>query len=143
TTHRAAGCSSRRTAIALIDAPGALAECRAIAHRVAALLARGTCPERIGVVARDLAPYVAPLRQSFEQLGIPFSGMAAEAPPGRAAWFRNAILEVLRRGADASLDDYLEAWSGSSDWSERADLRNTLARLRLGSLRELAASSTP
>jgi hypothetical protein len=45
--------------LGLLRAPGAHAEARAVASRISALLAAGEVPERIGVVARQLAPYAS------------------------------------------------------------------------------------
>ena len=71
------------------------AEVRELAARVRVRARRGTPPERIGVVARDLSGHRAALRLHFGRLGIPFSG----ASPGGAGPLarRAGALDVLLR----------------------------------------------
>ena len=44
-----------------------------MAARIAELLRDGITPEGVGVVARDVAGYAAPVRIHFARLGVPFS----------------------------------------------------------------------
>ncbi len=94
--------------LAACEAVGAEAEAREIATRIRGLLDQGERPEGIGVVARDLDPYRFPLRQHFDRLGIPFSGLGERGglePAGRRA---RALLELLRQGEAVPSDRWLD-----------------------------------
>ncbi len=67
--------------LALVRAPGAFAEVRAVAVRIRALLDDGVAPESIGVVARGLDPYRAAIEANFARLAIPFSAPGAAGSP--------------------------------------------------------------
>ena len=71
-------------AVEVLHAPGLQAEVREVAERIRARIDAGAEPERIAVVARDLAPYALPLRRHFRRLGVPFSGLGVQGPPGPA-----------------------------------------------------------
>ncbi len=138
--------------ITLLRAPGGHAEVRAVARRIGALLERGQSPERIGVVARDIAPYAIPLRLHMRQLGIPFSGIAAKGPAGAAARRVHALLELLRDRREALTDRWLDALgppggncdTAGPDRTRLVDLRlatRALAAVRLAELAALDADS--
>ncbi len=90
-------------------APGAEAEIREVAVRIGDLLAAGVAAERIGVVARDLAPYRRAIRRHFGRLGIPFSGAGERGsvtPTGRRA---AALFDLLERREASPCDRWLDA----------------------------------
>jgi hypothetical protein len=117
-------------------APGAHSESREVARRIAGLLALGASPHRIGVVARDLTRYRIPLRLHFEQFGIPFSGAGSTAAPidGRGRRIR-ALLELLRRQARTTTDQWLEALVVTRPF----DLRLALHALGAGRISDVAS----
>ena len=83
--------------LSLLEAPGADAEARGVADRVRACLDAGAPPERIGIVARELAPYAVPLRRHLGRLAIPYSGATGAAllrKPG--ARVLRSFLDLLR-----------------------------------------------
>ncbi|MCH2170347.1 PD-(D/E)XK nuclease family protein [Myxococcota bacterium] len=141
----------------LLRAPTPSAEARAVAVRLRALLDAGVEPERIAVVARDLAPYALPLRCHFSRLGVPYSGYGSgpvlpHARPLRALWavldrpgaaFAEGWLGLLevdespRSSGVASRDsEVLEA--GNAPSVQRADLRWALHELGIVRIDELA-----
>ncbi len=81
--------------VELLRAAGAQGEARAVARRIRRLLDDGATPERIGVVARDLASYAAPLRRHLSRLAVPFSGAGRASAPGGAEARRVAALVAL------------------------------------------------
>jgi hypothetical protein len=102
--------------IAASTAIGVEAEARAVAGRLRRLLdgdeAAGAAPaaESLAVVGRDLAPYRVALRRHLRRLGVPFSGVGERGgslPSGRRA---GAVLDLLRRGGEATTDRWLDAW---------------------------------
>jgi RecB family exonuclease len=130
----------------LFRAPGAHAETRAVAERIHELLRGGSLPERIGVIVRDLAPYVVPIRVQLRRLGIPFSGGPGSpgllSPGGRRA---RILVELLQHWQELTTDRWLEAVEGLAAAGEGAQRRARLADLRvglhaqgIGRLRELA-----
>jgi hypothetical protein len=132
----------------LREAPGADAEARAVAADVRALLDAGAVPERIGIVARELAPYAAPLRRHLRRLAVPFSGapdVASVALP--AARALHALLRLLREHGQASVDDWLAAraagappgHAGRRRRGDESDLRVALHALGAGRLADVAA----
>ena len=133
----------------LVRAPGATAELRQVARRIAALLEDGVQAESIGVVTRALDAYALPLRQQFARLGVPFSGVDARGPPGAAGRRLHALADLLRRGEDTPVDRWLDAlgWLpelGSHRAPEprrnplRQDLSLALHALGAGRLRDVA-----
>jgi hypothetical protein len=120
----------------LLRAPGAYAEARAVAERVRRLLDAGSEPERIGIVARSLDPYLAPLRVQLRRLGIPFSGAPGGggplAPEGRRL---RALLDLLAAGPEAPADRWLDACDVFPP-GLRADLRVALHALGVARLAE-------
>jgi RecB family exonuclease len=90
-------------------AEGAAAEVREVGRRLRAVLAAGARPERCAVVARDLTPFAAAVRVQFTRLGLPFSGLGAEAPQDGATRRLEALIALLEGGADAAADRWLDA----------------------------------
>jgi hypothetical protein len=139
----------------VLRAPGPGAEARAVALELRRLLDAGAVPERLGVVARDLAPYRIPLRLHFGRLGIPFSGLGEPGPAGPAARRLGALADLLREGERAAAERWLEALvalprpgSGPErpggdpralSHLERVDLRRALHRQGIARLADLAA----
>jgi hypothetical protein len=122
-------------------AAGAEAEAREVARRLRRLLDTGAgevLPERLAVAARDLEPYRVALRRHLRRLGVPFSGVGERGgllPAGRRAW---AALDLLRWGAEAPADRWLDA----CEWMHaglRVDLRLALRALGAARLRDVAA----
>jgi hypothetical protein len=118
-------------------AVGADAEVRELAQRVAALLAGGARAERIGVVARDFAPYRLALRRHFWRLGVPFSALGERGPLTPAGRLANALLELLGRGEEMPADRFLDLVE-SLPAGPRIDLRLAFFALGAGRLRDLA-----
>ncbi|MCI0702471.1 MAG: PD-(D/E)XK nuclease family protein [Planctomycetia bacterium] len=80
---RKGGGSTQPTALAggvrLIEAPGDLGEVRLVARHIRTLLAEGTPPERVLVVARNFTPPAIELfREVFDEYGIPHEAEGAE-----------------------------------------------------------------
>ncbi len=131
-----------------LAAPGAEAEARSAAALLRTLLDRGAPPERIGVVARDLAAYRLPLRRHLTRFGVPFSGVGEAGPAGAAGRRARALLELLRRGEAAPSDRWLDAVARLGGRGEergwrltaarRADLRLALFALGAARLRDVA-----
>ena len=93
----------------LFSAAGAIEECREVASRVRELLDQGVRPESIGIVSRELAPYRVPLRSHLRRMGVPFSALGALGPAGGMGRRISAMLDLLRQGADAPMDRWLDA----------------------------------
>lgn len=92
------------------DAPGASAELREVAVRIRRRLEAGrTAPERIGVVARDWSGSRAALRQHFDRLGIPYSGVGERGAATAAARRISALLDLLHGGPRSLTDRWLDA----------------------------------
>ncbi|MDH3685289.1 MAG: PD-(D/E)XK nuclease family protein [Myxococcales bacterium] len=120
-------------------APGAEAEVREVGERCAVLIDAGVRPETIGVVARDLTEYVAPLRVQFQRLGVAFSGAPGTCPvAGPARHPGAAVLELLRDGSSLPADRWLDASEGLAALRER-DLRLALHALGLARLGDVAS----
>ncbi len=129
-------------------APGAETEARAAAAAARALLDAGTPPERIAIVARDLAPYRLALRRHLGRAGVPFSGAGEAGPAGAAGRRARALVELLRRGEAAPSDRWLDAVARLGGRGEergwrltaarRADLRLALFALGAARLRDVA-----
>jgi hypothetical protein len=111
-----------RSAVGMFRAPGAHAEVREVARRIRELLDGGVPPERLGVVARDLAPYALPLRTHFGRLRIPFSALGAVGSVDAAARRARALSDLLRRGAQTLADSWLSAADGLGGFDMRLAL---------------------
>ncbi|MCP4869813.1 MAG: hypothetical protein GY898_13970 [Proteobacteria bacterium] len=118
-------------------AEGPWGEANEVGRRVASLLEEAVEPEQIGVVARDLGAWSAPLRVVFGRLGIPWSGVAGLGPARPAVKWRS-LPDLLVRGEALSTDAWLEL--RACDPTERADLR--LALRSLGAVRLSQAAQT-
>ncbi len=121
--------------LALVGAPGGEAEVREIARRVRALLDAGAAPERVGVVARDPAPYARPIHRHFGRLGIPFAMLDGPGSSDAGARRTHALAELLRHGAAAPADSWLAAAGEGSEF----DLRLALHACGAARLRDVAA----
>jgi PD-(D/E)XK nuclease superfamily len=121
---------------ALFRAPGSHAEVRETARRIRALLDGGAQPERIGVVAREVAPFALAISSHFERLGIPFSAPDAAGSVDAAARRVRALVEVLRRGSEASADSWLTAAAGTDGFDLRLAL-HACGAARLGDVATL------
>ncbi|MCG8592546.1 MAG: PD-(D/E)XK nuclease family protein, partial [Proteobacteria bacterium] len=129
----------------LVRAPGPRAEVREVAARIAQDAEAPLRPERIGVVARDLAEYTVPVRTAFRRLGLPFSGVGSPGPVDPASRPLQLLLELLREGgrvpADAWLDAAARLPAGTAarraGWRE--DTRLALRHLGAARLADVAA----
>ncbi len=124
--------------LALLRAPGAIAEVREVAQRIRTLLDGGAAPESIGVVARRLDPYRAALEAQFARLAIPFSAPAVAGSPDARTRRLAAALRVLDEAALAPLDVWLDACAHreACDGDLRVGL-HVLGAARLADLAEL------
>lgn len=130
---------------ALLRAPGAQAEARAVAERIRALLDAAenpVAPEAIAVVARNLAPYRFALATHLRRMGVAFTGGPGTLDPaGRRL---AALLTLVEEGERAPTDRWLDA----ADLRRRAgeasaglalvDLRLALHALGRGRIAEVA-----
>jgi hypothetical protein len=105
------------TSLALLRAPGAVAEVRAVALRIRALLGAGVAPEAIGVVARNLDPYRAAIDANFARLAIPFSAPGAAGSPDAQSRRLAAAAQLL---AEAELTP-IDVWLATSEHPEDGD----------------------
>ena len=124
----------------LLRAPGIQAEARAAAEQAAAWIATGAEPETIGVVARDLAPFVPALRAQLERVGVPYSGAPGTAggvrPEARPA---RGLVSLLRAGDEPGVDAWLDV-DAAFPPAVRRDLRlalHAIGRVRLGQVAAL------
>lgn len=101
--------TARAPSLRLRTAPGRRAEARGAARQIQLLLAAGAVPERIGLVVRDLNGWAHVLRPELERLGLPWSGVGGQAPSGPALRRLRALLELLARRGDCSVDRWLDA----------------------------------
>ncbi|NQZ96989.1 MAG: PD-(D/E)XK nuclease family protein, partial [Myxococcales bacterium] len=141
--------------VRILRAPGPTAELHAVASRIRALLDAGAIPERIGVVARDLARLRLPLRRHFAHLAIPHSGHGETGALTPVARRVEALLVLMRRGGAAPAELFVDVVerievatdtdaatdSGPRDLShtERADLAWALHAAGVARLDGLAA----
>lgn len=135
-----AGGHAPEASIALFRAPGAQAEVREVAERIARHVhEEGAAPESIGVVARDLAEYGAAVRTHFARLGVPFSGGPGRAAvEGPEAWPARALEVLLREREGTHCDRWLDAGDWLSPLRSR-DLRLALHALGVGRLKDVAS----
>ena len=108
-----------------LSAPNPRAEIRAVGLAIAQILDQGSTPESIAVVARDLSPYVAPIRTLFTQMGIPFSNPSDApglspvnsgplAPVGRQL---KTLCDLLQQGSQTPVDLLLTGPSSLTSWA--------------------------
>ena len=105
-----------------LRAVGTDAEVRGVAERISALIDAGVRPERIGVVARDSAPYAIAVRTQFGRLGIPFAAPGTPGPPSGRGRLIHGLLALLAERAATPADRWLDLLARLSR-GERADLR--------------------
>lgn len=120
------------------SALGETAEAREIARRVRSALRSGVAPEAIGVVARDLAPHLAPLRRAFEDAAIPYSVEGAAPAPAelRAAL---AVVRLLDEREAVRADLVLDLLApGLAEVAPAAELRVAARLLGAATLGDLA-----
>lgn len=126
-------------------AAGAEDEVRDVAQRILRLLADGVPASEIGVVARTLGGYALPVRRWFGELGVPFRGGLAPASLFPIHRKMQAVLAVLRDGADAAAERWLDAvmegplGQGGFTPQQIVDLRLAFRALGLGRLGQVAA----
>jgi CRISPR/Cas system-associated exonuclease Cas4 (RecB family) len=136
------------TRLRVLHAPGAWAEARAVADELrAALDAHGSAPERLGVVARDLAGHRVALRSQLRRLAVPFSGLGEVGPPGPGGRRLSELRVVLRDAARARADQWLELVEldrpeGRLTPALRADLRIGLQALGAARVGQVASLPT-
>jgi hypothetical protein len=107
---------TRPHGLSLLSAPGAEAEVRYVASTIRRLLSSGpgvgeTSPESIGIVARDLAPYMFAIRAQLGRLAVPFScpdGQGPKTPLGRRM---EAVAKLLGELEDASPETWLDGFA--------------------------------
>jgi hypothetical protein len=124
--------------LTVLQAPGSDGEAAAVAWRVAELLAAGTRPEAVGVVARDLGPYRRPLRRAFGARGIPFSGIGeggSLSPTGR---FLHGLAELLGRRGELPTSRFLALLAPPSRPTTAGELALAFAALGAGRLDQAA-----
>ena len=135
-SSREAAEATASSSIALLRAPGASAEVRAVAVRVRALLDRGVPDESIAVVARRLEPYRAALDAQLGRLAIPFSVIGATGGPDAGSRRAAALVRLLTEGESTPTDLWLSADAHAE--SEDADLRVGLHVIGAGRLCDVA-----
>jgi len=129
---------SARVEIECVEAARPDGEVREVAARVRDALDAGERPEWIGVVARDLTSFRAPLRRHFGRLGIPFSG-GQDGGAGPRMRHLRALEVLLREHAECRVERWLDAKASATGTVEQSDLRLGLRRLGILRLGELAA----
>ena len=129
---------SRMITLECVEAARPDTEVREIAGRVRAALDAGKRPEHIGVVARDLSSFRAPLHRHFDRLGIPFSG-GRDGRVGPLMRHVRALEVLLREHVECRIERWLDARAPGNDAVGVSDLRLGLRRLGLLRVGELAA----
>ena len=101
--------------LSFVAASGIEAEVTEAAFLLQAALRRGVQPERVGVVLYDVERYLLPLRRALERRGVPYRALQlpAAVDPRHRRW--RAVLQLLRRGAAAPLDAWLDARARARD----------------------------
>ncbi len=129
-----------RAALDAFSARGEEAEAREVARRIRAALAADPMlrPESIGIVARDLAPYLGPLRRACERAALPCSvhgvGAASPAAPEVAA-----LIHLLDRRGAAAIDLAVDLVApGLGGTFAAAEIRVAFGRLGVATLADLA-----
>jgi RecB family exonuclease len=128
--------------IRLLRAPNRSSEARAVALRLRERLDAGAVPERLAIVARDLAPYRVALRTHLRRLSVPFSGVAEVGAAEPARRRLNALLALLEPSDRPAMEPWTSARLGVPE-PARASLRHALHRrgaLRLDEVAGLAAA---
>ena len=123
--------------IEMARALGGQAEIRHVANQIRDLIDRGSRPESIGVVTRQLDAYVSSLRTHFWRMGIPFSGVGGLGPRTDSGRKVGAVLDLLKQGRMAPIDRWLDATQAWTD-SLEFDLRLALFGFGAARLEEAA-----
>jgi PD-(D/E)XK nuclease superfamily len=118
---------------------GSDGELREVGVRILALLADSARPEGIAVVARQLGPYARAVRLQFGSLGIPYSTAGVGGAKTRLGRRAEALLDLLRRGQQLSIERWLELVDRRFGDRSRFDLRTGFATLGVGRLHEMEA----
>ena len=134
------GVAAPRARVRLVAAPARGAEVRAVALRLRSLLDAGAVPERLAVVARDLAPYRVALRVHLRRLGVPFSGVSEPGAAEPARRRLNALLALIEPGDRPAMEPWTTARLGVSE-AGRADLRHAFHRRGALRLDEVARTA--
>lgn len=110
-TARRAPRTPERAAPTFARAPGPSAEARAVARAIRELLAAPDAPrpERVGVVARDLAGSAVALRRALEELGVPASSARARGELDGAGRALLALVHLVEERERAPTDRWLDA----------------------------------
>jgi hypothetical protein len=90
--------------IEVVHAPDRESEVRDLAAALRGLIDDGVTPERIGVVARDLAPYRTALRRQLARVALPFSGCGEPGLGGPARARLDALQDLLDQRERCSTD---------------------------------------
>ena len=128
--------------ISLFRTVGAEAEIREVGLHIVDLLAAGTEPEQIGIVARDRGAYELQIRRQFGRLGVPFSGLASSSllrPHGRRA---RAIAELLQRGTQVRVERWIDARNPDGLEAPAHDLLTAAGTLGATTLAALTPAAT-
>ncbi len=115
-------------------------EARAAAAWSREQIAAGTAPERIAIIARDLARHRLALRRQLGRFGIPYSGIGERGSVTPAGRHLAALCELLDRRGALPAERWLDACARGPA-AEPADLRDALHRLGIATFGELAAAS--
>ena len=110
-------------------------EARAAAAWARSRLAEGLVPERIAIVARDLAPHRLALRRQLQRFGVPFSGSGERGAAGPASRRLDALVGLVERGAAFPAERWLDALP---DELAPPDLRDALHAAGIATLADLA-----
>jgi hypothetical protein len=142
----AAGSTPPPTALSVLCARAPESEARAAAERLREQLDAGAVPERLAVVARNLAAYRAALRVHLERLGVPFSGLQDAGPTTPAGRRLTALRQLVRDGERTPVETWLEIVArlrgATLTPQRRADLRSAFHALGVARVGGVAASPT-
>lgn len=125
-----------------VTAAGPWAEARDAVRRARRWIETGIAPESIALVARDLERYRLPLRQAFHRLGVPYSAPRLAGISGARERRLAALVELLRAGARAPVDAWLEARAAAPS-VDALELRIGLRALGAIRLADVAALELP
>jgi hypothetical protein len=115
-------------------------ESREAIDALAVSVRAGAAPERLAIVARDLAPYRAALERGIDRRALPASGeLGGEHPAAAAA---RAWSKLLTRGGESPLDLLLAAVGrGAFGGAPRWELRREAAERGLRHLAEIVGAT--
>ena len=119
-----------------MDAADREDETRRVSRAIRSLLEAGVAPEEIGVVARDLTSYLAPLERHLDRAAIPYSAVDARARGGDA-WRRlRAVERLVAEGQRAPVEVWLAARHGGRGDDDRLRLHLALRNLGVQTLEQ-------